>query len=85
MDEFVCPPGFQLYVVPPPAVSVTMLPAQIVELPLELIVAMGTDVTAIEEEADAVHPFAAVTVTVYEEFIVGVTEIIFVLAPVFQE
>ena len=58
-----CPPGFQAYVVPPLAVSVAAFPEQIV-FPEAVTDGFGTGVTVMFEDAEAVHPFAAVTVTV---------------------
>ena len=80
-EEPVCPPGFQTYVVPPLAVNVVASPEQIVLLPETAIVGFGTGVTVMFETAEAVQPFAAVTVTVYADVIVGETEIIFVVCP----
>ena len=75
------------YVPPPLAVSVAVAPAQIIpsfgvvpELSVLAIVTIGNGFTVNVDEADAVHPFEFVTVTVY---IPAVPEVIpDVVAPV---
>ena len=55
--------GAQLKLVAPLAVNVTLLPAQIVELDGEILT-VGMEFTVTGTEAVAVHPLAAVPVTV---------------------
>ena len=61
MDEVVCPPGFQTYVPPPPAVMVVALPAQIVSG--EEIVAVGGEFMVTVAVVIAVAFNASVMVT----------------------
>jgi hypothetical protein len=63
--------GVQLKLVAPLAVNVTLLPAQIVELDGEILT-VGMVFTVTGTEAVAVHPLAAVPVTVYVVVVAGV-------------
>ena len=60
----VCPPGAQLYVVPPDAYKVTLEPVQIVADGLALITGLGIGVTETVILAEVEHELALVPVTV---------------------
>lgn len=57
--------GAQVYVVPPPAVSVFELPAHKFPVGVMVLVMVGIVFTVIVLVALSVHPLAAVPVTVY--------------------
>jgi hypothetical protein len=74
MEEPDCPPGCQTKLLPPVAMRVTEEPEQIT-LFVEVIVGEGIVLTVTLEVALSVQPFAAVTVTVYEDDEPGATTI----------
>ena len=75
-------PVFQAYVDAPLAVNVPVEPAQMVA---ELADTVGNALTVTLPTAVFVQPVDEMPVTVYEVFVVGLTEIVDVVAPVFQE
>jgi hypothetical protein len=80
--ELLPPLLLQLYVLPPLAVSVVLCPAQIEFAPP--ILAIGFAFTVTDRLLVAVHPLLLVTVTIYVVFVVGLTVIAEVVAPVLQ-
>ncbi len=77
------PPGDQLYVLPPDAVSVVFCPLQIVAaLPVMVTVGCGLIVTVnVDALLLLLHPFASVPITVYVVAVVGLTTITGVVDP----
>ena len=69
---------------PPPAVSVVLLPLQIVKEGEAVMVGVGKALTVIVFVATDVHADAFVTVNAYPVFTVGVTVIAEVVALVFH-
>jgi len=80
---FPVPPVLQVYVVPPAAVNVELLPLQIPVGDAETEIA-GAEAIETVTEADPLHPFASVPVTVYVVVDEGFTIILDPLPPVLQ-
>ena len=76
----VAPPGFQAHVVPPEAVSVVLLPLQIVNEGEALIVGVGIGFTVTVFVSDAEHP-PIVTVDEKAVVVVGLTVILDAVPP----
>lgn len=70
------------YVDAPLAVNIVEFPKQIA---VDVTATVGNALTVIVPTAVLLHPVVAVPVTVYDVFVVGVTDIVDVVAPVFHE